>query len=143
MQILGDKQIRKNRAGFSLVEVLAAVAIIGVITFLALPNIITVRQDAEENLAITRAEAINMAIAAYIQSRGRTNAEAQWFATSNDQQKFDLLGPFLAFAPDNVGEYMPQDYHLTYPADLVSLEKVALRYDTDLDDATTGWAIGY
>ena len=77
MQILGDKQIRKNRAGFSLVEVLAAVAIIGVITFLALPNIITVRQDAEENLAITRAEAINMAIAAYIQSRGRTNAEAQ------------------------------------------------------------------
>ena len=33
--------------GFSLVEVLAAVAIIGIITFLAMPNIIAVKQDSE------------------------------------------------------------------------------------------------
>ena len=35
--------------GFSLVEVLAAVAIIGIITFLAMPNIIAVKQDSENN----------------------------------------------------------------------------------------------
>lgn len=115
-----------RRAGFSLVEVLAAVAIIGVITFLALPNIITVRQNAEENLAISRAEAVNMAIASFIQSRGRANAEAAWDAASTQQQYYGLLAPFLAFAPAAVGDYMPTGYSITYPASLASLSKVPL-----------------
>ena len=45
-----------NNKGFSLIEVLAAVAIIGIITFLALPNIVTLKQDAEVDLAIARAD---------------------------------------------------------------------------------------
>jgi len=114
------------RSGFSLVEVLAAVAIIGVITFLALPNIITVRQNAEENLAITRAEAINMAIASFIQSRGRANAVTAWDAASTDQQYYTLLAPFLAFAPALESKYMPDGYSITYQTSLASLSKVTL-----------------
>jgi len=132
-----------KRFGFSLVEVLAAVSIIGVITFLALPNIMTIRRDAEATLAITRAEAINMATASFIQSRGRANAEDLWFTASNDEQRYGLLAPFLAFAPASVADYMPKDYHLTYPATLSSLTKIPLRYDTDLSDTSTGWTIGY
>jgi prepilin-type N-terminal cleavage/methylation domain-containing protein len=112
--------------GFSLVEVLAAVAIIGVITFLALPNIITIRQGAEENLAITRAEAVNMAIASFIQSRGRSNAEATWDAAATKQQYYSLLAPFLAFAPAVEAQYMPTDYTIGYPGTLASLTKVTL-----------------
>ena len=41
-----------EESGFSLIEVLAAVAIIGIITFLALPNIVTLKQDAEVDLAV-------------------------------------------------------------------------------------------
>ena len=59
--------MKEKKQGFSLVEVLAAVAIIGVITFLALPNIIAVKQDSETNLAISRAEAMNLALVSYIQ----------------------------------------------------------------------------
>ena len=40
--------------GFSLVEVLAAVAIIGIITFLAIPNIVAVKQDSEINKRIDK-----------------------------------------------------------------------------------------
>ena len=36
---------KKNRKAFSLVEVLAAVSIIGVIAFLAIPNIVKVKTD--------------------------------------------------------------------------------------------------
>ena len=58
---------------FSLVEVLAAVAIIGIITFLAMPNIVAVKQDSETNLAISRAEALNIALVTLLQSNGREN----------------------------------------------------------------------
>ena len=47
-----------RRAGFSLVEVLAAVAIIGIIVFIAIPNVVQSRRDAEEHFAIGRAEAL-------------------------------------------------------------------------------------
>ena len=133
----------KELEGFSLVEVLAAVAIIGVITFLALPNIITVRQDAEQNLAITRAEAINMATAAFIQSRGRQNAKTEWAAESGDLGRYQLLAPFLAFAPDTPDTYMPKDYYLTYPTTLDSLSKVPLRFDPDVNVTGDGWTITY
>ena len=87
----------KNR-GFSLIEVLAAVAIIGIITFLALPNIVAVKQDAEINLAISRAEAANMAVASYIQANGHATADANWptgtGATPNNA-RYALIAPYL------------------------------------------------
>ena len=84
-----------------------------------------------------------MATAAFIQSRGRANAESLWFAASTDEQRYGLLAPFLAFAPASVADYMPKDYHLSYPGTLSSLTKIPLRYDTDLANTSTGWAIGY
>ena len=135
MQYAATLHTSSKGRGFSLVEVLAAVAIIGVITFLALPNIITIRQDAETNLAITRAEAVNMATAAFIQSRGRANAETTWSSAATAQQRYSLLAPFLAFAPATVGQNMPAGYTLTYPASLASLAKIPL--------TGPGGAIGY
>ncbi len=142
MEYSTDIQSADREEGFSLVEVLAAVAIIGVITFLALPNIITVRQDAEQNLAITRAEAINMATAAFIQSRGRQNAKIEW-ASKSVPDRYKLLAPFLAFAPENLTDYMPEDYYLTFPSTLDSLSKIPLHYDPDVDVSGDGWPITY
>ena len=50
------------RRGFSLIEALATVAIIGIITFLAIPNIVKMRSDGERNMAVARAEAFNLGI---------------------------------------------------------------------------------
>lgn len=132
-----------REGGFSLVEVLAATAIIGVITFLALPNIVTVRQDAEQNLAVTRAEAVNMATAAFIQSRGRANASDAWDDTTTAQQRYSLLAPFLAFAPATEGQFMPEGYFLEYPSSLASLTKITLGFDPDPAVADDEWYIGY
>ena len=65
---------------FSLVEVLAAVAIIGIITFLAMPNIVAVKQDSETNLAISRAEALNIALVTLLQSNGRNSTQKTPFS---------------------------------------------------------------
>jgi prepilin-type N-terminal cleavage/methylation domain-containing protein len=114
-----------RQRAFSLVEVLAAVSIIGVITFLALPNIIAVKQDSETNLAIARAEAVNMSMVNYIQSYGRDNAKSTW-AGKTDQQRYELLAAYLAFAPALFTDYMPTDYSVTLPGTLGSISKVSL-----------------
>jgi len=117
---------KTNRRAFSLVEVLAAVAIIGVITFLALPNIITVKQDAENNLAIARAEAVNIALVNFIQSYGRSNATTTWAAQTSDQARYALLASYLAFAPAAVGSFMPTGYAMSLPTSIVTISKVSL-----------------
>lgn len=117
---------KTDRRAFSLVEVLAAVAIIGVITFLALPNIITVKSDAENNLAIARAEAVNIALVNFIQSYGRTNATSTWATQTSDQARYSLLASYLAFAPANVGSYMPSGYSMTLPSSITTISKVPL-----------------
>ena len=134
------KTFNKKRAGFSLIEVLAAVAIIGIITFLALPNVIEIRERTEENMAIARAEAINIGISNYIQANGFVNAKTSWdaqtgSATEAAEKRYDLITPYLSFAPNRllpdagsgaVG-FMPVGYTVAMPGTLVRpMSKVAL-----------------
>jgi prepilin-type N-terminal cleavage/methylation domain-containing protein len=121
------------RRGFSLVEVLAAVSIIGIITFLAIPNIVAIKGDSERNLAIARAEALNMATVSYIQANGRGNVATSWAALSN-QNRYAALVPYLSFAPANLTDYTPAGYSLVLPANLNQLTKSQL---TDTSTSTT------
>lgn len=118
--------LRTSRRAFSLVEMLASVAIIGVITFLAIPNLVQMRSDSELNLAIARAEAINMAIATYIQATGRTQAISNYGATSSTQAQYSLFSPYLAFSQTLITDYMPNGYSVTFPNVIDPLKKVTL-----------------
>jgi len=125
-----------RRQAFSLVEVLAAVGIIGIIAFLAIPNIIAIKQDSERNLAISRAEAINMAIVSYIQTNGRQNVAPTW-AALNDQQRYAALIPYLSFAPALLSDYTPGGYTITLPGNLNALTKSVLT------DVSSGQPVSY
>ena len=124
--------LRQRLRAFSLVEVLAAVSIIGIIAFLAIPNIVAIKQDSERNLAISRAEAVNMAIVSYIQANGKANVASGWSAL-NDQQRYAQLIPYLSFAPANLTEFIPNGYSVTLPTNLNALTKSVL---TDTSTAT-------
>lgn len=101
---------RKFSRGFSLVEVLIVVAILGTIVFIAIPNIVQVRRDSEDNLARSRAAALNVAAAAYFQAQGVQAASAAWQAAGTDQARYALVAPYLAFAPSTLASYMPAGY---------------------------------
>jgi len=118
-----------SRRGFSLVEMLAAVAIIGVISFLAIPNLVRMRSDSERNLAIARCESINMAMATFIQVRGRTQAVSDFNAATTAQTKYALLTSYLAFAETNLTDFIPNGYSITFNT-IDPLRKVTLKSGT-------------
>jgi prepilin-type N-terminal cleavage/methylation domain-containing protein len=118
-----------RRSGFSFVEMLSAVAIIGLISFLAIPNLVKVRGDSERNLAIARAESINMAMATYIQARGRTQASSDWSGASTSQAKYALVSSYLSYAEANLTDYLPTGYSITFNT-IDPLKKVTLKQGT-------------
>jgi len=117
------------RRGFSLVEVLVAVALIGVVVFLALPNIVQIKEDSETHLAIARAEALNMGMASFIQAQGSGAAASAWSGASDDEARYTLVKPYLAFAPDTLALYTPGGYSLAFPASVLPLTKTSLSKD--------------
>ena len=104
-----------RRAGFSLVEVLAAVAIIGILVFIAIPNVVQSRRDAEEHFAIGRAEALNNSISQFIQANGRANAGIAW-AGKSSAERYALVKGYLAYAPADLATYQPGGYAFELPA---------------------------
>ncbi len=117
------------RRGFSLIEMLSSVAIIGIISFLAIPNLVKMRSDSERNLAIARAESVNMAMATYIQVRGRTQAASDWTGASTTQAKYALFAPYLSFSETNLTDFLPNGYTVTFNT-IDPLKKVTLKQGT-------------
>ena len=115
----------RSKAAFSMVELLAAVAIMGIIAFMAIPSVTKMRSDAERNLAISRVESLNIAMASFVQAEGRSRAENQWQSASN-AAKYTLLRPYLAFAEDTIGRFMPSGYSANFGTSVVALQKTTL-----------------
>lgn len=122
-------QAARTAGAFSLVELLATVAIIGIITFMAVPQVTRMRADAERNLAIARAESLNLGVASMIQIRGRTQASLDW-AAKDDNAHYDLIKPYLSFAETTLSLYLPGGYDVDFPSTLDPLQKVILKDTT-------------
>ncbi|MCX6850155.1 MAG: type II secretion system protein [Verrucomicrobia bacterium] len=116
--------------GFSLVEMMACVSIIGIIAFMAIPSVTRMRGDSERNLAIARAESLNLAQASYIQVRGRTQAALEWVAASTPDSKYQLLRNYLSFAEPTLSLYLPSGYTVAFPPIITSMTKVSLTSPT-------------
>jgi prepilin-type N-terminal cleavage/methylation domain-containing protein len=107
-----------SRCGFSLIEVLASVAIIGILIFLAIPNVIQARMDAEQELAIARAESVNMAVSQFMQAKGRASAGALWTSAATDVDKYGLIKGYLAYAPATLAAHTPSGYKIEFAASI-------------------------
>jgi len=118
--------------GFSLVEMMACVSIIGIISFMAIPSVTRMRADSERNLAIARAESLNLAQASYIQVVGRTQAALNWSAAGTNDGRYALLRPYLSYAEATLTAYMPSGYSVTFAPSITSMTKAALTSPTGI-----------
>ncbi len=106
----------QHSRAFSLVEMLAAVAIMGVIAFIAIPSVTRMRADSERNLAIARVEALNIATASFVQAYGRQAADSQWTSATTPAAKYLLIRHFLAYGEDTLVRFLPSGYNANYPS---------------------------
>jgi prepilin-type N-terminal cleavage/methylation domain-containing protein len=112
--------LHPGKSGFSLLELLIVIAVLGVILFFAFPNIVQVKSDSEEQLAKARAETLNLAAAAYFQDVGATTAANAWTGKSDEERYEQLLKRYIAFPAPTLGEFMPSteysvNFHPTEP----------------------------
>lgn len=130
MNFINRPQSSRSRrtwwSGFSMVEMMACVSIIAVISFLAIPSITRMRTDSERNLAIARAESLNLAQSTMIQVRGRTQASIDWAAATTAAAKYALLRDYLAYAESTLTLYMPASYSITFEPNITDMKKSVL-----------------
>jgi len=119
----------RQKFGFSLVEVLIVIVILGTVVFLAIPNIVQVRQDSEDNLARSRAAALDVAIAAYFQANGVQSASSIWSSATSDQARYELLAPYLALSPATLTDYMPAGYTASFDPTDPMRNKISISSD--------------
>lgn len=102
----------KKKNGFTLVEVLVAIAVASILLFMALPNSAKVKSTAEDNSMKMRAMAMTTAKLEFVRDAGVTTAATAWSNASTNQAKYDLLRPYIKYAPAALADYSTLGYSI-------------------------------
>lgn len=135
MKRLGD--IINNKRGFTLLEILIVVAIIGLIASLIVPNIVGRYEKSKEEIAKAQLEMLSSAIEAFRLDMGRYPNSLDELINSNEP---NWRGPYLAkkqIPKDPWGK----DYQYKHPGEHGRYDLYSLGPDGQLNEKSiTNWA---
>lgn len=130
------KEKRRNR-GFTLLEILIVVAIIGLIASLIVPNIVGRYEKSKEEIAKAQIEMLSSAIEAFKLDMGRYPNSLDELINGNDP---NWRGPYLAkrqIPKDPWG----RDYQYKYPGEHERYDLYSLGPDGQLNEKSiTNWS---
>ncbi len=82
-----------------------------------------------KRLAIARVEAVNMATAAFKESKGLVEAERLWDEAEDAEARYRLLAPFIMFSPASLAAYPPDGFEIRIPDQLRPVRRAELLAD--------------
>lgn len=74
--------------------------------------------EPQTDLAIARAEEINLALAAYVAGCGRELASRAWSDAGMAEERYQLLTSYIPFSPEFLADYMPEAFEIALWEDL-------------------------
>jgi general secretion pathway protein G len=131
MTITGQKQIKAgNQQGFTLIEILIVVVIIGLIASLVAPNLIGRFERSQEEIAKTQLEMLSSGILAFKVDVGRYPAALAELIASDDA---NWRGPYLSkqTVPQDPWK---QDYQYAFPGEHGPFDLYSLGPDGTLNE---------
>lgn len=106
----------KVGAGFTLVEVLVVLAVLGLALLFVQPNAARARTEAETALMRQRAALLEGAMAQYEGVVGEAAAGAAWSGAANDEARYALVRSFLAWPPPTLADYAVRGFVVQFGA---------------------------
>ena len=87
------KNIRSHRSGFTLVEIMIVVAIIGLLAAIAIPNVVQARRKANETACINNLQQIEGAIQRWSMEMHKDEGQAVTYSDIRDYLKRSVVCP--------------------------------------------------
>jgi prepilin-type N-terminal cleavage/methylation domain-containing protein len=111
-------KLRSNsRKGFTFLEILLTLVIMGYMYFALAPNSANTKNAAEVSLMKTRASSLNYAQTEFVAANGTNNAVTLWQAQANDDARYLLLTPYLQYPPTTLETFELNGFSFTFAAD--------------------------